>query len=53
VLFCELEPMPTTRADAVPPMMDTATAQAIKDRAYEEYCSYIRDAWKRVSDFAV
>jgi hypothetical protein len=45
-LFCELEPMPTTRADAVPRTMTNDQAQAIKDQAYQEYCQYITSAWK-------
>jgi hypothetical protein len=49
-LYCETEPPQPTRADSLPPapprFMDAAQAQAIRDAAYEEYCSYIRDAWK-------
>jgi hypothetical protein len=43
-LYCR--PRSMTRADAVPHTMDAVAAQAIKDHAYQEYCSYIRNAWK-------
>jgi hypothetical protein len=46
VLFCELEPMPTTRADAVPRTMSVQDAQRIKDAAYAEYVERISNEWR-------
>jgi hypothetical protein len=45
-LYCRVDPMPTTRADAVPRTMTVDQAQAIRDQAYQEYCQYISSAWK-------
>jgi hypothetical protein len=45
-LYCRPHRVPPTRADAVPRTMDAASAQAIKDQAWNEYVAHISSAWK-------
>jgi hypothetical protein len=49
-LFCQVEPMPSPRVPTVNPStvrsMDSATAQKIRDAAYQEYVADITSAWK-------
>jgi hypothetical protein len=54
ILFCELEPMPTTRCsptnheDSTPPRtMSAVDAQVIRDAVYHQMCAELRDAWKK------
>jgi hypothetical protein len=46
-LYCRPRPMPTTRADAVPPrFMTQVQAQGIRDQAYREYCERLVNEWR-------
>ena len=50
-LYCKVQPMPITRVphpsgDAVPRIMDAATAEQIKDEAWRAYVHDITNAWR-------